>query len=252
MNLVDINYLINYYAVLDCENTETNTTVFKKSYYKLSKIYHPDNIDTGNKELFEMINTAYKILMDEKLKSKYDKKSVHGLNYEEELSIELNTEVFNLKYQKIEDMKIMEALHIVHYIDYNSFDKDTDFVYKRSIRCTKCNGKGIDLSIDYNEHEISECCFCMGSKPKCEFCGGLGKVGYESCTKCNGKKVKIINCSIKPFEFLKPNGITEIKLMGSISKDNMGVFGNLYLIDENLDKENDELLKLLQDLQKIN
>lgn len=35
----------------------------KASYYQLSKIYHPDNVETGDREVFEQIETMYKSIV---------------------------------------------------------------------------------------------------------------------------------------------------------------------------------------------
>ncbi len=35
----------------------------KASYYQLSKIYHPDNLETGDREVFEQIETMYKSIV---------------------------------------------------------------------------------------------------------------------------------------------------------------------------------------------
>ncbi|MDY7021382.1 MAG: DnaJ domain-containing protein [Cyanobacteriota bacterium] len=35
----------------------------KASYYQLSKIYHPDNIETGDRKVFEQIETMYKSII---------------------------------------------------------------------------------------------------------------------------------------------------------------------------------------------
>lgn len=49
-----------------------NTEEIKKAYKKLSKKYHPDNLDTGDEELFKKIVEARNILIDEDKRAEYD------------------------------------------------------------------------------------------------------------------------------------------------------------------------------------
>lgn len=62
---------MNYYKILELENTATHDEI-KKSYRKLSLKYHPDrNGGTDNKKIQE-INEAYETLSDPQKKQAYD------------------------------------------------------------------------------------------------------------------------------------------------------------------------------------
>jgi hypothetical protein len=53
---------LQYYKTLGLEHNASKEQV-KKTYSTLSKIYHPDNIDTGNIEKYKKLNTAFNFLM---------------------------------------------------------------------------------------------------------------------------------------------------------------------------------------------
>ncbi len=53
---------LQYYKTLGLEHNASREQV-KKTYNTLSKIYHPDNIDTGNIEKYKKLNTAFNFLM---------------------------------------------------------------------------------------------------------------------------------------------------------------------------------------------
>jgi hypothetical protein len=53
---------LQYYKTLGLEHNASKEQV-KKTYSTLSKIYHPDNVDTGNIEKYKKLNTAFNFLM---------------------------------------------------------------------------------------------------------------------------------------------------------------------------------------------
>jgi len=62
--------MINLYKILGIKKSDNKTTI-KKAYHKLSKIHHPDT--GGDAEKFKMIDKAYKILIDDDKRKRYDK-----------------------------------------------------------------------------------------------------------------------------------------------------------------------------------
>ena len=74
------NYVIiiikryNHYQTLKVKSNATSKEI-KESYYKMSKIYHPDvNKETNSEEKFKEIQAAYHVLGDEQRKLEYDNK----------------------------------------------------------------------------------------------------------------------------------------------------------------------------------
>lgn len=62
----------DYYRTLEL-NSCARPEVIKASYKALMQIYHPD-MSTGNESIAKKINEAKEVLLDEKLRSEYDKK----------------------------------------------------------------------------------------------------------------------------------------------------------------------------------
>ena len=73
----------DYYSVLEV-NAGASFKEIKKSYYRIVFLYHPDRKESEkeknicNKQMM-VINAAYKVLKDEKLRAMYDKKRQKGL-----------------------------------------------------------------------------------------------------------------------------------------------------------------------------
>jgi len=65
------------YETLEVDKTATQKEI-KKSYFRLSKVHHPDK--GGDEHKFKEINAAYEILSDPEKREKYDKYGLEGVN----------------------------------------------------------------------------------------------------------------------------------------------------------------------------
>jgi DnaJ homolog subfamily A member 2 len=65
------------YETLEVEKTASQKEI-KKSYFRLSKVHHPDK--GGDEHKFKEINAAYEILSDPEKREKYDKYGLEGVN----------------------------------------------------------------------------------------------------------------------------------------------------------------------------
>lgn len=63
----------NYYELLQVD-TNAHTTIIRYAYRFLAGIYHPDNAETGNPEMFRQITEAFKTLSDGGKRAAYDLK----------------------------------------------------------------------------------------------------------------------------------------------------------------------------------
>jgi curved DNA-binding protein CbpA len=61
----------DYYEVLQVSPNAQAETV-QRVYRLLAQLYHPDNKDTGNQELFERVLEAYRVLSDPEKRAAYD------------------------------------------------------------------------------------------------------------------------------------------------------------------------------------
>jgi curved DNA-binding protein CbpA len=61
----------DYYEVLQVSPNAQPETV-QRVYRLLAQLYHPDNKETGNKQLFEQVLQAYRVLSDPEKRAAYD------------------------------------------------------------------------------------------------------------------------------------------------------------------------------------
>lgn len=191
----------NYYSILKSSNKD-EINLIKKSYYKLSKKYHPDLNKDENNNIFTELSEAWEVLSDKDKKDEYDKKSKFGKDYneiEELFKIDLG---YNHKESErvYDDVKKREILDIIIQVDKNTFDGNLEFV--RWVICPTCKGNGKDMStkiqiktpdgkVKWFEADDG-CDFCDGTGKywngqECSFCNGKGKAGINACKKCTGE-----------------------------------------------------------------
>jgi molecular chaperone DnaJ len=234
----------NYYQILDVSGDSTEKEI-KKSYYKLSKEYHPD----GNKEphaiKFGYITEAYDILCSD-LRKEYDKKSKYGNSYNEYFELfDINVD-YDYEQQKndLETFKKNEVNNIRIEVD-ESFNGSLE--YERWVKCKPCDGTGKDLSskivIKDNDGNILKtfdsddgCDFCEGTGKDyrgmdCHFCFGKGKVGINPCKSCNAEKRILGKQKLKKIKLTGEE--TKIESMGHHSKNEAGKVGYLLIVKSN-------------------
>jgi len=232
----------DYYKILRVKGDSTIKEI-KKSYYKLSFIYHPDkniNIDIS---LFEKISEAYRILGDLELKEEYDIKSIYGSKYNEIsefFAMELDYD-FKKASNKFEKVKNRESLDVYVKVEKDDFDGNVEFA--RMVKCKSCDGSGKDMSakivirdVDGNIKQIFDaddgCDFCEGTGKlenghSCGFCGGAGKIGMKECTTCKGERRILGKQKLKGI--ILEGEETIIKAMGNHSYYDAGKCGNLII-----------------------
>jgi len=109
------------YKILGVKKKDTKA-IIKKAYYSKSKEHHPDK--GGDAELFNMISTAYKILIDDEKRARYDNgENVDNIlksqNNEQNKPLEIISTLFN-SIVEAEDFKSKNAIKIINtLIDKN-------------------------------------------------------------------------------------------------------------------------------------
>lgn len=143
----------SYYSILEVENNSSLDEI-KKSYRRLSKLYHPDkNPDT--EDLFKEINNAYKTLSDPEKKKDYDgqfnrlnlghlfkKRQPQDCMYTVRVSLE---ELYN---KKIKSFKI----------SLFTFCEEC-----KKVKCDYCNGAGIIVNSIRDFFNKQTCTQCKGT-----------------------------------------------------------------------------------------
>jgi len=231
---------INLYKVLEVNNN-SDINEIKKSYRRLSKIYHPDvSKETDAALIFNKITQAYDILCNDELRNEYDLKSKWGRNYDE--SYELYDINISYSYEKTkEDLERFKKFEINNIqINIDDFFNGT-IEYERWVKCKSCDGTGKDMDSkiiirdkDGNISKIFDaddgCDFCEGTGQDyrgkdCSFCKGQGRIGINNCKKCNGDKRILGKQKIKNIKLTSDDTI--INAMGHFGKD--GTIGYLLL-----------------------
>ena len=71
--------MANYYEILEVAPTAAKKEI-KKSYYRLSKQYHPDHNpgDAAAEEKFKAVGKAYSVLSDDAKRKEYDEQLAAG------------------------------------------------------------------------------------------------------------------------------------------------------------------------------
>jgi DnaJ-class molecular chaperone len=240
-----MNLIKNYYSILGVSHNSTNVEI-KKAYYNNAKIFHPDkNNKESDPKIFSEITEAYDVLMDDKLRFEYDKKSKFGKDYDEiqelfKVNIDFD---FSKENQKYEEFKKNAVLNIIEKVDSNTFNGTIE--YQRWVMCKTCNGSGKDLKSKFvikdefgNVKGIFDsddgCDFCEGSGKdylgnKCGFCFGQGKIGSKDCEKCAGEKRILGKQKLTKIKLDSDKEETIIKHMGHFSKNEPGKVGDLIL-----------------------
>jgi len=162
----------------------------KKSFYKLSKLYHPDKHPDNLKEeytkKFLEITRAKEILLDPNKRKIYDSFGIDNVKINEKTD---PTNQFDKEFENINNVIELSLEQL-----FNGGEISFDYIQKKY--CVDCNGIG---SIDKS---IPKCNICNGSgikivqlrqgayiqimHIKCDNCDGSGKCIVKKCDKCSG------------------------------------------------------------------
>jgi len=201
------------YKILEVEKNSSED-VLKKSYRRLSKLYHPDVKETGDESRFKDIAEAYEILSDPDKKAKYDRGEMnenfsghrHGNSSMEDFFRNFsggepgfNFFGFGGRQQHQNQVKRGSDLRIKVPVTINDIISGVHkkIIIHRDINCKTCSGTGAK-----NKESIVNCSRCDGlgfvvhrqqtsmgifaQQSTCPNCGGQGKEIKEKCNDCSG------------------------------------------------------------------
>jgi molecular chaperone DnaJ len=183
----------DYYKILGVDKTSTADEI-KSAYRKKAKESHPDK--GGDPEQFKIINEAYETLSNPQKKKEYDNPVSNRFNSPfgdfafnfEDIFNHFN---FNRRQEFREDLEIRVIVDIPFKNVYQ--DRPLSVNFYRNTPCPKCSYTGVEESSDSDD-----CLHCdskgfstkNGSKVKCEYCHGSGKIHTKPCSHCDGNKVE--------------------------------------------------------------
>jgi len=194
----------DYYKILEVEKTASKDEI-KKSFRRLSKMYHPDKAgdDAAATDKFKEIAEAYEVLSDEQKKNNYD-------NYGDPKG---RPESFGDIHSQFRDMFTNRSsgiprgesipLYLLLTLEeiYNGASKTLK--YKKNSPCKPCSGNGSKFG-----NSLSVCSSCLGSgmsnrqfgsmliQMPCNHCGGNGKFITDICDGCLGSGISHSNVEL--------------------------------------------------------
>ena len=194
------------YNTLGVDRNATQDEI-KKAYRKMAVKYHPDkNKEPDAETKFKEISSAYEILSDENKKSNYDRfgttdgsgnpfQGGGGFDFGDIFSqfgdmFGSRANPFQRRQNRGGDLRIKVSLTIDEIIK----GCNKTLKYKKSDKCTPCDGKG--------GSDVKSCGSCNGSgrqimtqntmfgqirqEVECGSCNGSGDVIMNKCTSCRG------------------------------------------------------------------
>lgn len=204
----------DYYEILGV-SAEATPDDIKKAYKQRAKEWHPDRV-SGSEEKFKALVKAYKVLSDNDLREKYDRKRKNsspesfinrfsGFKGAAKAAAETARKVMNdfvgenivetideILGRKQEPKNVELQLAITLEELYDGADKRV--VFKRREPCDSCKGRGAEASSDI---KVCPSCYGIGHKmsdlsdlftnQECSRCRGSGKIIHKKCNECKGK-----------------------------------------------------------------
>ncbi len=188
----------NYYDILEVSKTSTQDEI-KKSYRRLSKLYHPDKAGAEDKEAeekFKEIGEAYEVLSNEEKRRNYDTYGdPKGPKYNEESFSDLRNQYRDAFSTFGHGRGIVRGSSIPYFLlltlEEIKNGAKKRIKYKKNIVCNSCYGNGSKFG-----KSIVNCSLCSGSgmsyqqlgpmriERTCHHCGGNGKFITEACDSC--------------------------------------------------------------------
>ena len=228
---------MSFYEILGV-TTESTKDQIKKAYRELSKIYHPDVIETGDVAKFREISDAYETLTDEDKRKEYDS-SLGKAAFDPNRNTDIYSQVFDSEVQRTKQIKgddVRVEIEISMEESLSGLEKTITLTRKKPCKecnskgkilvatagCERCGGSRVIIKTSTNPQGI-----VTPSRFKCPDCKDV-KDTYETCTECEGKGTLISKLKV-PIVIVAGivNG-TELKIPGHGKPgQNGGDYGDL-------------------------
>ena len=208
----------NLYHILGI-SPDTTQDEIKKAYRKLALQYHPDRNpgDATAEEMFKKISAAYQVLSDPEKRAMYDRYGTtkgsdifSGADFES--PFDLFDSIFHQFFggrraspERGDDLTCEVLLTLEEVV----FGAEKEIKVPRLIKCSICNGKGIEPG-----KKPDTCPSCHGHgtmvvrqgfltiSTTCNHCGGSGFLIKDPCHICSGRgtveKIDTLNVTIPP------------------------------------------------------
>lgn len=205
-----MNNNMEYYNILKVPKTASDKEI-KKSYHKLSRLYHPDK-NPGKKtwaeENFKKVSEAYAVLSDEKKRKLYDQGGKEAVERGEHVD---NDFPFPFPFGNMHRRQQIPATKIAVKITLEQAFTGGEFTHTFNRKktcfdcsghgtksgkpsdCSNCNGRGIQVRVIRMGHMIQQ------TQTPCDKCQGTGECvdAKYKCKECKGNGSVKEKCSFK-------------------------------------------------------
>jgi molecular chaperone DnaJ len=188
----------DYYKILEIEENASEDEI-KKSYRRLSKMYHPD-VNPDGAEKFKEIAESYETLGDKTKRAQYDqsKKNPYAGTQFENIFSQMFGSGFANNFRQTRQSSVPDKIIRVQVTPIESFHgSEKTLSYIRDHMCSPCKGTG-------GEQQTCSTCNGGGFQTKtlgtgfmtqhirtiCGTCAGKGYTLVHKCYNCDGRGVK--------------------------------------------------------------
>jgi DnaJ-class molecular chaperone len=203
--------LPDYYKILNLP-FGSSEDVIRATYRNLAKLFHPDNIKTGNRNKFEEIHTAYRALSGT-LREKYDLsyKKIYKSSYYKDIYKTIILSQDRILYpgsitELARNGLLRAGLRNKDRKKFTGINHDIDLIIKKE----EINYR-ILVKLPLTARVL--CPTCKGSDIYCESCGGIGKYKSTRFVQIILDPQTLVNKRIFELELsrLKPDKFTHFK-----------------------------------------
>ncbi|MCB1158473.1 MAG: DnaJ domain-containing protein [Leptospiraceae bacterium] len=180
----DKRIIPDLYALLELTR-DCGPDEMKASFRRLAKLYHPDNPQTGSRDRFIQIHSAYKFLVEPRQREAYDV-YLKSVQVDSIFILPYNRIIYTKNISELARRGLMRVgLRNKDREKYMGIQHDIDLILKEE----EC-GKTVHVNLPLTVRVL--CPSCLGSDLFCESCNGKG----------NYKGTRILRISFEPGQII--------------------------------------------------